>query len=134
MVDLNVPRIIYIRNESGFPVACLAYSRVAPNRLEFGLSCHNPCDKFDRKLARAIAEGRFKARPFVFEFDNDLAPLRDVLHDLMIVLSGTDCSRGLLTGGRGAPLAQIYGNQLLIPIRVQRAALNYLNYNKPSRH
>lgn len=108
-VDLKLPRITYLRNESGFPVVCLAYSRVSPDELRFGLSCHNPHDKFDRELARKIAVNRFGKKPMRFIFDVESATLHDVLHDLMLKL---ECGE--------------YG----VCKRVQKTASNYLNYNR----
>lgn len=102
------PRITYIRDKNGFPVVCLVYSRTEPGCLTFAYSCHNPQDKFDRKIAKNVAMGRFHKSPSKFYFDVDSASLKNVLHDLM-------CSWARDTTKD-------------VPSRMRKAAVQYLDY------
>lgn len=61
--------IFYIRDEKGFPIACVAAVKGhmngdkpdAADRVAIGISVHNPKDRYDRALGRGIALGRAKA-------------------------------------------------------------------------
>lgn len=57
-------RIMFLRNESYFPVGCLAIVVDHNNLVSYNYSVLNPLDKFNRKLAREIATGRLASNPF----------------------------------------------------------------------
>lgn len=75
------PLFIYLRSKppvpggKGAPVACMAYS---VNRTEsilyYAFSTHNPVDVFNRRKAREVAAGRFKAHPHQFKFASLVGP------------------------------------------------------------
>lgn len=50
-------RFMYLRDQKGSPVGCLAI-RADAHTVSYGISVLNPLDDFDRVLARRIAEGR----------------------------------------------------------------------------
>lgn len=66
-------KYIYVRNEKGFPVGCLAYvfkfpeheniSSFLPVCLEYAYSLYNSKDKFNKNIARLVAAGRLAKRP-----------------------------------------------------------------------
>lgn len=53
--------VFYVRNDNGFPLACVSAIKSASGGVNIGISVHNPRDKFDRHLARRIATGRAEA-------------------------------------------------------------------------
>lgn len=62
----NQMRIFYIRNSKNVPVGCIAMERVSGG-FSFGVSTHNPADKFNRAIAREIAVGRFNKSALLME-------------------------------------------------------------------
>ena len=53
----------YIRNDKGFPIACVAVEPGLEDNegwYALGISVHNPVDRFNRSMARNIACGRAK--------------------------------------------------------------------------
>jgi len=118
-VNVRAPKVTYLRDQRGMPVACVAYGfRVYDNgefkdMLQFGISCHNPKDRFDRKLAREIAVGRFLKSPMFLSLDASAGTnpsLNRAFHELMLKLAGNWWTSGT------------------IPMRVQGAAKNYIRY------
>lgn len=55
----NGIRFMFLRNQSGAPVGCLAID-INFRTITYGWSVLNPRDKFDRRLAREIAQGRLE--------------------------------------------------------------------------
>jgi hypothetical protein len=53
-------RVFFLRDEHRMPVACVV-NKVRGDTIQFATSTYNPIDKFDRKRARTIAEGRFNS-------------------------------------------------------------------------
>lgn len=51
-------RFMFLRDKDKQPIGCIAVDYIH-GRLEYGLSVLNPKDKFDRRLARSIAIGRW---------------------------------------------------------------------------
>jgi hypothetical protein len=51
-------RYYWLRDEKKNPVACIA-SRKQNGIVEFTVAAHNPIDKFNKRLGREIAVGRF---------------------------------------------------------------------------
>lgn len=99
------PKFTYIRNEKGFPVACLAYTREG-DLFKYAVSVHNPKDKFDREMARKVAGGRLLKTPLkLYLLEGET--LKDALYVIMTYLS-----------------AEEYG----APARLQKAACQYLAY------
>lgn len=102
------------------PVACVAYgfrldvgssAGATINMLQFGISCHNPKDRFDRKLAREIAVGRFLKNPMFLSIGASAGTspsLNRAFHELMLKLANRWWTSGT------------------IPMRVQKAAMNYI--------
>ena len=72
---MNNVRFMYLRNSAGVPEACVAYrvdESFGSGHVSFGLSVHNPADKWDRKVARYMAAGALLLEPtFTFVADND---------------------------------------------------------------
>lgn len=64
----NGVRFMFLRNTNQQPVGCLAFN-VSGNQIVYGLSVLNPKDKFDRTLARDIAEARW-----VGNYKNTIVP------------------------------------------------------------
>lgn len=59
------PRIVYLRNDAGVPVGCVAMKFYPETGIvRYQLSVQNPIDKFDRSLARTIALGRLDVNWF----------------------------------------------------------------------
>ncbi len=53
------PRIVYLRNDAGVPVGCVAMKFLPESGIvRYQISVQNPIDKFNRSLARTIALGR----------------------------------------------------------------------------
>jgi len=72
---MNNVRFMYLRNNAGVPEACVAYrvdESFGNGHVSFGLSVHNPADKWDRRVARYMAAGALLLEPsFTFVADND---------------------------------------------------------------
>lgn len=58
-------RFMFLRDSSGVPVACVAFTLHPGGFIDFGLSTHNldDGDKWDRKQARWIAAGKLLLEP-----------------------------------------------------------------------
>lgn len=64
-------RFIYVRDNKGFPIGCIAYRVSSRSTLpssiktyiSYGYSLWNPKDKFNKKAARQCAEGRMRKKP-----------------------------------------------------------------------
>lgn len=109
-VPTRLPRLTYIRDKNKVPVACLAYSHhmeASGSVLRFGLSVHNPSDRFNREVAADLAIGRFVRSPIIIKFDANTT-LKNMLHDLMV---------GLI-------------NDKNSPNRLKKAAKNYIDHNQ----
>ena len=57
-------RTLYLRNEHGFPVACISMVFDRKNsQVSYGYSTLNPVDKFNRGVARHLSLGRLTDMP-----------------------------------------------------------------------
>lgn len=83
-------KIMFIRDSKRQPVACLAtkFSRDSGN-VYVGMSVLNPCDRFNREMARSLAVGRAITQPVVVKADSS-ANAHDISRLIMnsIVSSG----------------------------------------------
>lgn len=104
-METREPKFTYIRNEKGFPVACLAYTREG-DLFKYAVSVHNPKDKFDREMARKVAGGRLLKTPSKLHL-HEGETLKDALSLIMSAFS-----------------AEEWG----APARLQKAARQYLSY------
>lgn len=61
-------RYMYIRDDKHFPVGCVAYKICDDGLVQYGISTHNPHDKFDRRIARLYAAARIAENPVNIRF------------------------------------------------------------------
>lgn len=81
-------KIRYFRNERGFPVACLAFRiNYQEKVMSYGVSTWNPHDKWERRVAREVAEGRCLRNPELFYYNVDKIKTADILKDLMLEMA-----------------------------------------------
>lgn len=112
-METREPKFTYIRNEKGFPVACLAYTR-EDGLFKYAVSVHNPKDKFDREMARKVAGGRLLKN----ESSSCMGiPLEDEFKDW----STKDCIQFVME--------QFADEDYMFPTRLQKAAKQYLEYS-----
>lgn len=105
-METREPKFTYIRNEKGFPVACLAYTREG-DQFKYAVSVHNPKDKFNREMARKVAGGRLLKNPSLLHLLEE-----DTLKDaLEVIMRSFSC--------------EVLG----APTRLQKAAKQYLEYS-----
>jgi len=83
-------RFLYVRDENRFPVGCIAYKRSSADEAEditqFGYSIYNPKDKFNRHMARHVAEGRMVKTPRLHMAEVEHAHPNAILHDICLTL------------------------------------------------
>lgn len=66
----NKTRFFYVRNpETWHPVGCIAYRTKSDGQVEFETSTWNPHDKWNKQMAREIAEGRLEKHPQKISLD-----------------------------------------------------------------
>ena len=66
-----VNKIMYLRGtRSQYPVGCVAFSYDSYG-VSYSVSIVHPDDKFDRKVAREIAEGRLLKSPYHIDINTD---------------------------------------------------------------
>jgi len=58
-------RFMFLRTDSGFPVACVAMKYSKAGMVTYGVSTQHPKDRFNRKLARDLALGRLVSSPWI---------------------------------------------------------------------
>ena len=78
-------RFIYVRDARRNPVGLVAYRTMNGEigcRIEYAVSCHNPADRFDRAIARQVAEGRLTRAPMSAEGAFHAQALRTVFEQL----------------------------------------------------
>jgi hypothetical protein len=85
-------RFVYVRDRKNFPAGCIAYEitrSVNGSSVTFGVSTHNPADKFSRHVAHQVALGRLNATKTngnslggTYEFDDEEAHINDIVLDL----------------------------------------------------
>jgi hypothetical protein len=106
--NTRAPKYVYLRNEKCFPVACMAYRYDrSTGHFVYGLSVHNPLDKFERATSRKIALGRLEKDPMKFSAPCNF-PLPQALSLVITEIS----------------------NNTRSPKRLQKAAKQYLNHKK----
>ena len=80
-------RFMFLRNANKQPVGCIAVN-MSMGLLTYGLSVLNPLDKFDRGLARGIAEGRLNSSSAYRQILNGatLETMHDISKSVMLDL------------------------------------------------
>ena len=73
-----VTRRFYIRDEKKNPVGCVVYT-LGDGEVTFGVSCHNPKDKYDKSVMVTVAQGREQTHPDSIENVNKDERYRKVL-------------------------------------------------------
>jgi hypothetical protein len=58
MTEVQRIKFFYLRNERGFPVACIASQFQGETHVKYAVSTHNPLDTYSKNRARNIAVGR----------------------------------------------------------------------------
>ena len=77
-------RVMYLRNDNGAPVGCLAIQ--ADHKecvLRYGVSVLYPADKFDRKVARQLALGRLMEAPVTVRVIREDLNMHDITRSVM---------------------------------------------------
>jgi hypothetical protein len=86
---------MFLRNEKGHPVGCLAMfpgdQKTKTDKVSYQISVLNPNDDFNRKLARDIAVGRLKKRPVTVQLKSETQlSIHDSLKVVMEDLAASD--------------------------------------------
>lgn len=82
-------RVMFLRDEKGQPVGCLAIGLTSKQRVvKYQVSVLNPIDRFDRKIARLVALGRLVESPFtaVLADETDVS-MHQISRDVMMHLA-----------------------------------------------
>ncbi len=75
-------RLVYIKNESGDRIGCIAYSVHKDDKvIYYGYSICHEIDGFSKELARKIATGRLKKKPTAFEYTDK--HITGILNDML---------------------------------------------------
>lgn len=81
-------RIMFLRDTKGHPVGCVAINVDLKNhRLSYQMSTLNPCDRFDRKLARHLALGRLVEIPIKVSLPRNKLSCHEISMAVMIDLA-----------------------------------------------
>lgn len=107
-------KIMFLRGVNNFPVGCLAfsYTKSASNTstIQYQISTLNPCDAFDRRVARQLAIGRVIERPISIQIDNNIS-YNEMVKRIMIDMV----------------------NRSEVPNRSRSAAVKWLNTNPKNK-
>ena len=81
-------KYLYVRDENNFPVGCFAYTveehSDVHNRLSYAFSIYYMKDKFNKEIARTVAEGRLNGgKPMIMGYDSSKRSAEEVLVEVL---------------------------------------------------
>ncbi len=122
----NEVRYFWLRDEKNRPVACIASEKDGMT-VRLALAIHNPKDKFDKKMGRAVALARLRGNKharFVSRINGVGVSVKNVKKELLEILS---------LGRMYTETNKPSGSMWILPERVYRTAKYRLDIYKEPR-
>lgn len=118
------PRVFYLRDNTGFPVACVA-SQQRERVVEFAVAVYNPKYPCDRGMARQVAVGRLHKGRVQWVDEGPAEAKRAIL--MAIAYGAEVVYHGHIRDAAGAPMPATFK---AAPARVRRAAKGWLAHRE----